>query len=113
MVVKYGKFSEMMNKFISVSELGRGQASRVIQTISDEQGQYIVVKNNKPKAVILSVNEYSELLETKENMELLLTATERMSGYDYNQLINFSDVLEELGISEKELDKLEEDVEIE
>jgi len=113
MAVKYESFNEMMNKFISVSELGRGQASKVIQAVSDEQGQYIVVKNNKPKAIILSVNEYSELLEAKENMELLLTATERMSGYDHNQLISFSDVLEELGISEEELDKLEDDVEIE
>ena len=113
MTVKYKSFSDMTDRFISVSELGRGQASRVIQTVSDVQEQYIVVKNNKPKAVILSVEEYSDLLEVKENYDLLLLASKRMAVYDYNQSIEFKDILQELNISEEELDALEDSVEIE
>lgn len=51
---------------ISVSELGRGQASRVIQSIEEDGNPYIVVKNNKPQAVIISVNDYIELMQTRD-----------------------------------------------
>lgn len=51
---------------ISVSELGRGQASKVIQAVEDEGNPYIIVKNNKPQAVIISINEYTELMRLKD-----------------------------------------------
>lgn len=51
---------------ISVSELGRGQASKVIQAIEEDGNPYIVVKNNKPQAVIISINDYVDLMRTKD-----------------------------------------------
>jgi len=54
---------------ISVSELGRGQASKVIQAVEEQGNPYIVIKNNKPQAVIISINEYTELLRAKEMLE--------------------------------------------
>jgi len=51
---------------ISVSELGRGQASKVIQAIEETGNPYIIVKNNKPQAVILSIDDYSDLLRARE-----------------------------------------------
>lgn len=51
---------------ISVSELGRGQASRVIQAVEENKNSYIVVKNNKPQAVIISIDEYSSLLHAND-----------------------------------------------
>jgi len=51
---------------ISVSELGRGQASKVIQAVEDEGNPYIIVKNNKPQAVIISIHEYSELMRIRD-----------------------------------------------
>jgi prevent-host-death family protein len=56
---------------ISVSELGRGQASKVIQSVEDTGNPYIVVKNNKPQAVIISIDEYSNLMRTKDNLASL------------------------------------------
>ena len=58
---------------ISVSELGRGQASKVIQAVEDEGNPYIVVKNNKPQAIIISVNEYTELMKAKELLKSIQT----------------------------------------
>lgn len=59
---------------ISVSELGRGQASKVIQAVEDEGNPYIVVKNNKPQAVIVSINEYIELMRAKDFIENMRNA---------------------------------------
>ncbi len=56
---------------ISVSELGRGQASKVIQAVEDEGNPYIVVKNNKPQAVIISIDEYTELMKARDILNSL------------------------------------------
>ena len=113
MAYKYRNFADMMGKFISISDLGRGQASKIVNYVSEEQEQYIVVKNNKPTAVILSVDEYSDLLEAKEDYELLMLATQRMANYNPEKTVDFNNLLAELGLSDKELDRLEKDVEIE
>lgn len=55
---------------ISVSELGRGQASKVIQAIEETGNPHIIVKNNKPQAVIISIQDYMDLLRSRD----LLTA---------------------------------------
>ncbi|HHV63769.1 MAG TPA: type II toxin-antitoxin system Phd/YefM family antitoxin [Peptococcaceae bacterium] len=64
----------VFDSMISVSELGRGQASKVIQAVEDHGNPYIVVKNNKPQAVIISVKEYTELLKAKDFVESLQSA---------------------------------------
>lgn len=62
---------KVFDSMISVSELGRGQASKVIQAVEDIGSPYIVVKNNKPQAVIISINEYTELMHAKEMLEAM------------------------------------------
>lgn len=91
-----------INHMISVSELGRGQASRVIQDVEKSKQQYIVVKNNKPQAVLISIEEYMSLMESKEELELLLIANDRMKVL--NQTIDFEQILSEFDLTEKELD---------
>lgn len=100
-----------INHMISVSDLGRGQASRVIQDVEKSKEQYIVVKNNKPQAVLISIEEYMNLMESKEELELLLIANDRMKVQ--KESIDFDQILDEFGLSENELDQIESDVDIE
>ncbi|MFA6808985.1 MAG: type II toxin-antitoxin system Phd/YefM family antitoxin [Eubacteriales bacterium] len=66
---------------ISVSELGRGQASRVIQSVSETGNPYIVVKNNKPQAVIISLTEYVELTQLQDKLNKINQENYSVSGY--------------------------------
>ena len=100
-----------INHMISVSDLGRGQASRVIQDVEKSKEQYIVVKNNKPQAVLISIEEYMSLMESKEELELLLVANDRMKTQ--KDSINFEQILDEFGLTENELDQIESDVDLE
>lgn len=70
---------------ISVSELGRGQASKVIQAVEDEGNPYIVVKNNKPQAVIVSINEYTELMRAKDMLDTLRSSAQMSLSPNYAQ----------------------------
>ena len=103
----------MIGKLISVSDLSRGMASKIIQKVAKDKDQYIVVKNNKPEAVILSVEEYMELIEAKEDLQLLQLADSRMKNYVSEETASHDDVLNRYNIKEEKLDKLMETVEIE
>ena len=100
-----------INHMISVSDLGRGQASRVVQDVEKSKEQYIVVKNNKPQAVLISIEEYINLMESKEELELLLVANDRLKTQ--KESIDFEQILDEFGLTENELDQFESDVDIE
>lgn len=104
---------EMIGRLISVSDLSRGMASKIIQQVGKNKEQFIVVKNNKPEAVILSVDEYTELLEARENLELLQMADDRMKNFNQQDTLSHDDILKEYNISEERLDKIMESVEIE
>jgi len=103
---------DALEHIVSVSELGRGKASKVIQNVEDKNEQYIVVKNNKPQAVIISIEEYNRLLALSDELELLKLATLRVAETSESDYSSFNDVLEELGISHDDLDSIEDDVDI-
>jgi len=56
---------------ISVSDLARGLASKVLQTIEESNETYVIIKNSTPSAVIISPTEYAELVGARESLKLL------------------------------------------
>jgi prevent-host-death family protein len=100
---------DILNKCISVSELSRGMASKIIQNVSKNKEQYIIMKNNKPEAVILSLEDYTELLDAKEELELLKMANERVS----KETFGHEETLKRYNISEEKIDNLIEKIKIE
>ena len=85
----------------------------MIQDVEKNKDQYIVVKNNKPQAVILSVDEYNNLMEAREELELLLMATNRINESNPSEYSSLKSVMEEFDIDDSELEELVESVEIE
>lgn len=113
MLEKKTDLRNALDHIISVSELGRGKASKVIQNVESNKEQYIVVKNNKPQAIIMSIEEYSNLQSLREEYELLKLATQRVAESNESDYSTLDEVMKEFDIDEEELDKLEEDVDIE
>ncbi len=54
-----------MTNFITVSE-ARAKLPKLIKKTSEELGRYLITVNNKPKAVLLSLEELESLEETAE-----------------------------------------------
>jgi prevent-host-death family protein len=105
--------SEALEKIISVSELGRGKASKIINNIESNNDSYIIVKNNKPKAVIMSVDEYKEMVEVREKLELLLLSIKRLQSTDPSDYVDYDAVLKEFNLTNEEIDQLTDSVELE
>lgn len=54
---------------VSTSQLQRS-SGKIISAVAQSTTPYFVVRNNKPEAVILGIDEYNELKSTKEQWEL-------------------------------------------
>ncbi len=103
------KTTGILNSLVPITQFNRGQASRIFDRLHTEK-QLVVLKNNQPAAIILSPAEYERLSEIEEDYQLLLEATKRLnSGSDS---VPLEDVMKELGITQEELDAIE-DVDIE
>ena len=116
MSVALADFTEML---VPVSDFSQGKASKIFSDVYDTDREYIVLKNNQPTAVVMSVREYREtqrklekfekLLELIENARLLAVAEERRgSAAD-----DFEAFLSGEGLDRKELEAIEDEVEFE
>jgi len=113
MLAKNLDLRDALDHMISVSELGRGKASKVIQEVESTKDQYIVVKNNKPQAIIISIEEYTELMEAKDELILLVEAQSRVSNMKEKELLSLEQFLDEEGIEMEEIDSLKDSVVLE
>lgn len=57
------KFSRTEFKDITATDLTRGKAPAMLRDIEDTKATYLVNKNSKPCAVVISYKEYKRLIE--------------------------------------------------
>ena len=113
----------LVERLVSVSDFSKGKTAKIFDDIKRNRSEYIVLKNNQPAAVLLSLEEYSEivtkarkmenLLERIEESRLLKKAKKVAEKYKPQEADSIEEVLAEFGISEKEIDELEDSVVIE
>ena len=105
--------TSLADRLVSVTDLGRGKAASVVSHITKDKKPFLILKNNKPKAAIIDIDQLNELLEDQENYRLLLLVQNRMKNYDENKTYSHTEVLEELNITEEEIRAVMDEVEIE
>lgn len=99
--------ANFLTRLIPITQFNRGQASRIFDRLHSEP-ELVVLKNNQPSAIILAPDEYKRLAEIEENYTLLLEATERLAANEGNSAISASDVLKHFGLTEADLEEVEE-----
>ena len=112
-------FAEFTEKLVSVSDFSQGKAGKIFSDVAENNIEYVVLKNNQPTAVVISVSEYKntqrkvamleEILEKMENLRLLKLAENRTK----DNLTSFEEFVANEGFSMEELERLAESVEIE
>ena len=49
-------FANMTEKLIPISDFSQGKAGKIFNDVAQNNSEYIVLKNNQPTAVLISVN---------------------------------------------------------
>ncbi len=109
----------LTERLVPISDFSQGKAGKIFNDVAQNNNEYIVLKNNQPTAVLLSIKEYREtqeklskldrLLEKIENIRLLKLAESRTNS----DVSSFEAFVQEQGYSMEELEKLSESVEFE
>lgn len=110
---------DLTERLVPISDFSQGKAGKIFSDVAENNNEYIVLKNNQPTAVLLSVKEYRNtqekiakletILEKIENIRLLKLAENRAN----DNTSSFESFVQEQGFSIKELEELSESVEFE
>ncbi len=92
---------------IPISQFNRGLAGQIFADVK-KTGSKVVMKNNEAEAVVLSPEEYVQLMDILNDYELLSLAVERLEHLDPATLISGEEMDRRLGFTEEELDSVGE-----
>ena len=111
--------TDFTDKLVSISDLSNGKAGKICSDISENNSEYIILKNNKPTAVIISLEEYREVFEKARRLESLLEKVENKrllqlaESRKDSSTTSFASLVAEEGMTMEEVEALEESVDIE
>ena len=94
--------TDFLQSLVPISQFNKGQAAKIFDRLHSEK-ELIVLKNNQPSAVILSLEEYTRLTEIEEDYFLLLEANRRIKENGDKKTVSLDSVMDHLGISKEEL----------
>ena len=94
--------TDFLQSLVPISQFNKGQAAKIFDRLHSEK-ELIVLKNNQPSAVILSLEEYTRLTEIEEDYFLLLEANRRIEENGDKTAVSLDSVMDHLGISKEEL----------
>ncbi|WNY25507.1 type II toxin-antitoxin system Phd/YefM family antitoxin [Methanolapillus millepedarum] len=95
--------------FVPISRFNKGDAKKIFEEV-DATGMKTVLKNNKPVCVLLSISKYEEMIEMIEDQLLLEEAERRMENATGEKRYSYEEVLEKLGIDEKDIENTEVEI---
>ncbi|OHD53620.1 MAG: hypothetical protein A2Y33_06775 [Spirochaetes bacterium GWF1_51_8] len=94
-----------MNEMISVTEIVRG-FPRILDKIRDHEiNRVFVLRNNKPEAVLISPEEYEEIIELREELEIAKIVKERLSDKEV-KYISQEEALKKSGLTLEDINKV-------
>ncbi|MDR1590138.1 MAG: type II toxin-antitoxin system Phd/YefM family antitoxin [Oscillospiraceae bacterium] len=104
--------ASLLNSFVPITQFNKGQAAKVFDRLKTER-RLIVLKNNAPAAVILSPDEYENIMEVFEDAYLYDIAQKRIAqNPNFEGCISHDEFWMKLGIDSDDVDGYE-DIEIE
>ena len=65
---------------ISVTDLGKSLKASIDKLVSGEQDRFVVMRNNAPDAVMLSVKEYELIMDEVEDLRTEMIAIHRINN---------------------------------
>ena len=92
---------------VPISVFNRGLAGKIFSDVK-LSGAKVVIKNNVPECVLLSPQDYLDLMEEVENARLLSLANRRLQNYDPATVSSLDEVIDKFGITDDELAQIDE-----
>ncbi len=86
---------ETADQALPVTRLARQFKHYLDKICNREQEKYVVMRNNEPAAVLLSVEQFEGMVNELEDLRIEAIARERLAGFDGKTTISHDDMLKE------------------
>lgn len=112
-------FAQFTEKLVSISEFSQGKAGKIFADVAANNHEYIVLKNNQPTAVVMSVEDYRKLQEKVATYDKLIVHLQkhRMTKQETNSIretqTEFVELVAESRLTTEELEALAQCIEME
>ena len=109
----------MVDRLIPVSEFSKGKTAHIFDDVKNNNSEYIVLKNNQPTAVLISVDEYKKVkllgayLEQIDEKMLFEQALKAQASLNQKDTISLEELIKKHGLDPTEVKVSVESVEIE
>ena len=109
----------MVERLIPVSEFSKGKTSHIFDDVKNNNSEYIILKNNQPTAVLISIDEYKKVkqltayLEQVDEQMLFEQAREAQASFKQEDTISLGELMKKHGLDPAEVNAAVESVEIE
>ncbi len=86
-----------IKEYLSATTLSKKTAATLESLEKGDSEKFIILKNNAPKAVLLSMESYEALEEEMEDLRLNALALARLQTFDAKDAISHIDMMEKFG----------------
>lgn len=111
--------AQFTEKLVSISEFSQGKAGKIFADVAGNNNEYIVLKNNQPTAVVLSVEDYRRMQGKADEYDRLMTYLQSYRSSKQGELsmhetqAEFEELVAESRLTEEELEALAQCIEVE
>lgn len=91
---------ERADQAISSTDLQKNSRLLLDRIASQEQDRYVVMRDNRPTAVMMSTAHYEALMDELDDLRIEAVARERFSSIEQVNLISHADMLKRIGETE-------------
>lgn len=102
--------ADIVNNIVPISRFNKGEANKIFEEVNRD-GVKVVMKNNDPSCVLVSMDKYLEMEEMLENFLLIADSEAREQTYEGKKTVSHAEIMTRYGFTEADLDA--GDVEIE
>ena len=83
-----------IENYLSATALSKKTAATLESLEKSDSGEIIILKNNAPKAILLSVDTYRAMQEEIEDLRLAALGFARLSTFASNEAISHQEMME-------------------
>ncbi len=94
---------KVIEKTVPISLFNKGLAGKIFSDVK-KSGAKVVMKNNSAECVLMSPQEYTELIEAVTDAELLKNVAERLENYDTGNTVTMEEMKSKLDISDADIE---------
>ncbi|BBO72950.1 hypothetical protein DSCW_03670 [Desulfosarcina widdelii] len=84
--------------FLSATDLSKKTSATLDALAKDDAGRLIIMKNNAPKAVLLSMESYEAMEQEIEDLRLTALTLARLDSFDEKKALRHNDIKEKYGV---------------